>query len=289
LPVVDRIHLCSSKSPEECLPPHGIPPDGQVALPLLCPDFEHALQNPVSIDFHVKMPMDILSYNCKLEKWLVENGYSARPTDVLGDGSCFFRAISLLLFGTQKYHNDLRLLAAQYMYFSSEHEFDDNPELNNTYRMRTFATQLSILALCKVLKVSLIIVSQELSSYPASEQTGLPLPDGYGKYITTQVEKFTYPGSSRTLCVQYLPSEVHYRACTLARPSAPLNPVDIIIPAREQLYHKSHAKREMLPHYLVKKPDDGTVYENEYFVENVGDNLVYKKLSYPAEHKFLQL
>lgn len=97
--------------------------------------------------------------------------------DVLGDGNCFFRAVSIQLYGTDRYHAFLRYIVCQYMAGNEEElapflsDIDTGSEgfqayVNNMYTDGTWAGNLEIL-------VTTIVTRRDIRIY----QEDAPMQD----------------------------------------------------------------------------------------------------------------
>ena len=97
-----------------------------------------------------------------LESRLLEVG--RLPVNVLGDGNCFFRAVSCQLYNTPEYHLYIRFLGVQHLLHNPELYIESNYELswqnyvNNMAREGTWADNIIIQAVAIFFNVTINII-----------------------------------------------------------------------------------------------------------------------------------
>ena len=96
------------------------------------------------------------------------------PVNVLGDGNCFFRAVSCQLYNTPEYHFYIRFLGVQHLLHHPELYIESNFEkswqsyVNNMARQGTWADNIIIQAVANSLNVTINIVESN-AIFPLSQ------------------------------------------------------------------------------------------------------------------------
>ena len=93
---------------------------------------------------------------------------------IIGDGNCFFRAISKELFGEEKHHECLRTILVEYIKLNRRHfqqylshgSGSIMEHCNRMQKLGVFATQVEIHALSTFLQIPVYIFSKITSSTP---------------------------------------------------------------------------------------------------------------------------
>ena len=107
-----------------------------------------------------------------LESRLLEVG--RLPVNVLGDGYCFFRAVSCQLYNTPEYHLYIRFLGVQHLLHNPELYIESNYELswqnyvNNMAREGTWADNIIIQAVANSFNVTINIIESNANFFPVT-------------------------------------------------------------------------------------------------------------------------
>ena len=107
-----------------------------------------------------------------LESRLLEVG--RLPVNVLGDGNCFFRAVSCQLYNTPEYHLYIRFLGVQHLLHNPELYIESNYELswqnyvNNMAREGTWADNIIIQAVANSFNVTINIIESNANFFPVT-------------------------------------------------------------------------------------------------------------------------
>ena len=96
------------------------------------------------------------------------------PVNVLGDGNCFFRAVSCQLYNTPDYHLHIRSLGIQHLlhypelYIESNYEQSWQNYVNNMARQGTWADNIIIQAVANSLNVTINIIESSANFLPVT-------------------------------------------------------------------------------------------------------------------------
>ena len=94
--------------------------------------------------------------------------------NVLGDGNCFFRAVSCQLYNTPEYHLYIRFLGVQHLLHNPELYIESNYELswqnyvNNMAREGTWADNIIIQAVANSFNVTINIIESNANFFPVT-------------------------------------------------------------------------------------------------------------------------
>ena len=96
------------------------------------------------------------------------------PVNVLGDGNCFFRAVSHQLYNTPEYHLHIRSLGVQHLlhhpelYIESNYEYSWQNYMNNMARQGTWADNIIIQAVANSLNITINIIESDANFSPVT-------------------------------------------------------------------------------------------------------------------------
>ena len=96
------------------------------------------------------------------------------PVNVLGDGNCFFRAVSCQLYNTPEYHLYIRSLGVQHLlhhpelYIESNFEYSWQNYMDNMARQGTWADNIIIQAVANSLNITINIIESDANFSPVT-------------------------------------------------------------------------------------------------------------------------